>query len=80
MNEIKGKILSIVGLTAIAALNVVDNKKADASNLVQKANYVAKYKIVSPNTEAVVQRCSVKKVFQEVSQNSQENTCATLLK
>ena len=26
--------------------------------------------------EAVVQRCSVKKVFLEVSQNSQENTCA----
>ena len=28
------------------------------------------------NTEAVVQRCSVKKVFLEISQNSQENTCA----
>ena len=26
-------------------------------------------------TEAVVQRCSVKKVFLEISQNSQENTC-----
>ena len=26
--------------------------------------------------EAVVQRCSVKKMFLEVSQNSQENTCA----
>ena len=26
------------------------------------------------NTEAVVQRCSVKKVFLEISQNSQENT------
>ena len=63
MNEIKGKILSIVGLTTIAALNVVDNKKSDVSNLVQKANYVATYKIVSPNTEAVVQRCSEKKVF-----------------
>ena len=25
---------------------------------------------------AVVQRCSVKKVFLEISQNSQENTCA----
>ena len=24
----------------------------------------------------VVQRCSVKKVFLEISQNSQENTCA----
>ena len=27
-------------------------------------------------TEAVVQRCSVKKLFLEISQNSQENTCA----
>ena len=26
--------------------------------------------------EAVVQRCSVKKVFLEISQNSQKNTCA----
>ena len=26
--------------------------------------------------EAVVQRCSVKKMFRETSQNSQENTCA----
>ena len=63
MNDIKGKILSIVGLTTIAALNVVDNKKPDVSNLVQKANYVAQYKTVSPNTEAVVQRGSEKKVF-----------------
>ena len=27
-------------------------------------------------TEAVVQSCSVKKVSSEISQNSQENTCA----
>ena len=27
-------------------------------------------------SEAVVRRCSVKKVFLEISQNSQENTCA----
>ena len=27
-------------------------------------------------TEAVVQRCSVKKVFLKISQNPQENTCA----
>ena len=26
--------------------------------------------------EAVVRRCSVKKVFIEISQNSRENTCA----
>ena len=29
-------------------------------------------------TEAVAQRCSVKKVFLEISQNSQENTCARI--
>ena len=28
--------------------------------------------------EAVAQRCSVKKVFLEISQNSQENTCARI--
>ena len=28
------------------------------------------------NSEAVAKRCSVKKVFFEISQNSQENTCA----
>ena len=29
-------------------------------------------------SEVVVQRCSVKKVFLKISQNSQENTCASL--
>ena len=29
-----------------------------------------------PLPEAVVRRCSVKKVFSEISQNSRENTCA----
>ena len=29
-----------------------------------------------PYPEAVVRRCSVKKVFLKISQNSQENTCA----
>ena len=28
------------------------------------------------NSEAVELRCSVRKVFSEISQNSQENTCA----
>ena len=31
---------------------------------------------ITPKTEAAVQKCSVKKVFLEISQNSQENTCA----
>ena len=29
-------------------------------------------------TEAVVRRCSIKKVFLEIPQNSQENTCASV--
>ena len=28
------------------------------------------------STEAVIQRCSLEKLFLEISQNSQENTCA----
>ena len=35
-----------------------------------------KINLMKPNPEAVVQRCSVKKVFLEISQNSRENTCA----
>ena len=34
--------------------------------------YIAACKL----SEAVAQRCSVKKVFLEISQNSKENTCA----
>ena len=36
------------------------------------ANWLVKYIL---NTEAVAQRCSIKKKFLEISQNSQENTC-----
>ena len=32
--------------------------------------------VLKQRTEAVAQRCSLKKVFLEISQNSQENTCA----
>ena len=35
-----------------------------------------KYRQYIKQTEAVAQRCSVKKVFLEISQNLQENTCA----
>ena len=34
--------------------------------------------IITINTEVVVQRCSVKKVFLEIAQNSQENTWARI--
>ena len=32
--------------------------------------------MIRATQEALVQRCSVKKMFLEISQNSQENTCA----
>ena len=35
--------------------------------------------ITDTYSEAVVGRCSLKKVFLEISQNSQENTCARWL-
>ena len=31
------------------------------------------------NAEAVAQRCTVEKMFLEISQNSQENTCTKVL-
>ena len=40
--------------------------------------YITTFELLrtSSRSRAVVQRCSVKKVFLEISQNSQENTCA----
>ena len=35
-----------------------------------------KYFLKNPVSEAVARWCSVKKVFLEISQNLQENTCA----
>ena len=37
--------------------------------------YKSEFKHGFNNPEAVVQRCSVKKVFLKISQNSQENVC-----
>ena len=39
-------------------------------------NHNCTRKIKGSVTEAVVPRCSIKKVFLEILQNSQENTCA----
>ena len=38
------------------------------------------YQTVQRFTEAVAQMCSVKKVFLEISQNSQENICVRAIK
>ena len=39
-------------------------------------NSLTQLLLYGDKTEAVAQRCSVKKMFLEISQNSQENTCA----
>ena len=41
-----------------------------------QAEIVKNQAIAKQHLEAVDQKCSVKKVFLEISQNSQENTCA----
>ena len=47
-------------------------------NLKPKSKLQAIYPVLMYicSQEVVVQRCSIKKVFLEISQNSQENTCA----
>ena len=40
------------------------------------SNVIMCYDDEMVNSEAVELRCSVRKVFSEISQNSQENTCA----
>ena len=44
----------------------IDRKKSEAWNGLKNPYF----------SEAVAQRCSVKQVFLEISQNLQENTCA----
>ena len=46
------------------------------SDILKRLNSTEKSNLNPENLEAVVQRCSVKKVFLEISQNSQENICA----
>ena len=43
-------------------------------NVINKQKQPLK-KVLCKNTEADFRRCSVKKMFQKNSQNSQENTC-----
>ena len=37
----------------------------------------AVFSVIKQRTEAFARRCSFKKMFLEISQNSQENTCVT---
>ena len=50
-------------------------EKGDSSNR-QKLNGCSFQQVLQQNSEAVVQRCSVKKVLLKISQNLQENACA----
>ena len=50
-------------------INLIFKRKAR-----ENIEYILSSKFIV-NAEAVTQRCSVKKLFSEVSQNSQENTC-----
>ena len=43
---------------------------------VDSTEFFREMKLPSPHPEAVVWRCSVEKLFFDISQNSQENTCA----
>ena len=45
----------------------------------EKTDILARNLCQKFNLEAVTQKCSVKKVFLKISQNSQENTCARVL-
>ena len=50
-------------------INLIFKRKArENTEYIRSTKFIVK-------TEAVTQRCSVKKLFSEVSQNSQENTC-----
>ena len=42
----------------------------------ERQHLLLKISLSVTNSEAATQRCSVKKVFLEISQNSQESTCA----
>ena len=57
------------------SLEVIKIIYLPSSNILRKiSNRVLKSSFAM--TEAVVRRCSVEKVFLEILQNSQENTCA----
>ena len=44
-------------------------------NLIKDPETLAVFSGICKVTEAVAQRCSIKKVFLEILQNSRENTC-----
>ena len=53
--------------------------KRRKSKSINKELFPGKFICLFVSLEAVARRCSVKKVLLEISENSQENTCATVL-
>ena len=73
----KSLLMSI--LLVFKSLNFENSDLSSANTLIIDFKQSSKSFIQIKNNrgqEAVVQRCSIKKVFLEISQNSQENTCA----
>ena len=56
--------------------NLTSIKKAGVSICIHSLTFRFSDLLRPRNTEAVAQKCSVKKVFLKILQNSQENTCA----
>ena len=52
------------------------NHYKEKASTTRKMTLLLQQKVLQLQSEAVVQRCSVKKVFLEILENSQEITCA----
>ena len=61
-------------LLFVSPQNTITNSSGEFG--LDETSTECKVSIFLKRTEAVARRCSVKKVFLEISQNSQENTCA----
>ena len=67
-----GKFWSVKDVKSVKAI-LIDNKHRILKKKIEK-NFLKILGVL--DAEAVVQRCSVKEVFLEISKNSQGNTCA----
>ena len=57
----------------ISVFSKINNKTETKKNALLKSIY---FHLKTTTTEAVAQKCSLKKLFLEILRNSQENTCA----
>ena len=61
-------------LLFVSPRNIITNSSGEFG--LDETSTECKVSIFLKRTEAVARRCSVKNVFLEISQNSQENNCA----